>query len=266
MDGHARSGLIRSPPVTSGPRARPARVNAGNHRGRPGLQGPASCRLCRTGMVRTLPGLEAVPCRVLAPRRRPIHARPGPGNAPTSRARRPRTCFVVRDGIDDKQRRPGDHATGPRPAPVRSLPPWVTRFVRCPRGAPPDLHDPMRDHARSARIRSPPVTSVPRGATAGRRPSASKVKEFTSTRTPKPLEKCHRRRRISELLSQPAAPAARSWVGRVRVVGAADVIDALGAWQKRPLRRIPSPGQQRGGSFGSRLDLYPRPHDRRPPD
>ncbi len=28
-----------------------------------------------------------------------------------------------------------------------------------------------------------------------------------------------------------AAPAPRSWVGRVRVVGAADVIDALGAWR-----------------------------------
>ena len=43
-----------------------------------------------------------------------------------------------------------------------------------------------------------------------------------------------------------AAPAARSWVGRVRVVGAADVIDALDAWQKRPFRRTPSPGQLRG--------------------
>ena len=43
-----------------------------------------------------------------------------------------------------------------------------------------------------------------------------------------------------------AAPAARSWVGRVRVVGAADVIDALDAWQKRPPRRTPSPGQLRG--------------------
>ena len=43
-----------------------------------------------------------------------------------------------------------------------------------------------------------------------------------------------------------AAPAARSWVGRVRVVGAADVIDALDAWQKCPFRRTPSPGQHRG--------------------
>src|SRR5690348_14674793 len=55
----------------------------------------------------------------------------------------------------------------------------------------------------------------------------------------------------------PAAPAARSWVGWVRVVGAADVIDALDAWQKRPFRRIPSPGQHRSGSFGSRSELFP---------
>src|SRR4051794_25511366 len=53
-----------------------------------------------------------------------------------------------------------------------------------------------------------------------------------------------------------AAPAARSWVGWVRVVGAADVIDALDAWQKHPFRRIPSPGQHRSGSFGSRSELF----------
>src|SRR5204863_2243142 len=52
-----------------------------------------------------------------------------------------------------------------------------------------------------------------------------------------------------------AAPAARSWVGRVRVVGAADVIDALDAWQKRSPRRTPSPGQLRSGSFGSRFGV-----------
>ena len=52
-----------------------------------------------------------------------------------------------------------------------------------------------------------------------------------------------------------AAPATRSWVGRVRVVGAADVIDALDARQKRPFRRIPSPGQHRSGSFWSRFEL-----------
>src|SRR6476646_7283645 len=33
------------------------------------------------------------------------------------------------------------------------------------------------------------------------------------------------------LLVSQAAPEPRSWVGRVRVVGAADVIDALGAWR-----------------------------------
>ena len=80
-----------------------------------------------------------------------------------------------------------------------------------------------------------------------------KVKEFTPSGVPKPLENGPSRGRISVLLSQPAAPASRSWVGRVRVVGAADVIDAFGAWQKCPLRRTPSPGQHRGGSFGSRL-------------
>ena len=53
-----------------------------------------------------------------------------------------------------------------------------------------------------------------------------------------------------------AAPASRSWVGRVRVVGTADVIDALGAWQKCPFRRTRSPGQHRGGSFGGRLELF----------
>ena len=54
-----------------------------------------------------------------------------------------------------------------------------------------------------------------------------------------------------------AAPAARSWVGRVRVVGAADVIDALDAWQKRSPWRTPSPGQLRSGSFGSRFGVSP---------
>src|SRR3954451_5227995 len=48
-----------------------------------------------------------------------------------------------------------------------------------------------------------------------------------------------------------AAPAPRSWVGRVRVVGTADVIDALGAW-----RASGSPDFHRdsieAGSFGSR--------------
>ena len=48
-----------------------------------------------------------------------------------------------------------------------------------------------------------------------------------------------------------AAPAPRSWVGRVRVVGAADVIDALGAW-----RAPGSPDFHRdsieAGSFGNR--------------
>ena len=62
--------------------------------------------------------------------------------------------------------------------------------------------------------------------------------------------------------SAKAAPASRSWVGRVRVVGAADVIDALDAWQKRPFRRIPSPGQQRSGSFGSRSELVSGPGSR----
>src|SRR5262245_9664768 len=55
-------------------------------------------------------------------------------------------------------------------------------------------------------------------------------------------------------MSGQAAPATRSWVGRVRVVGAADVIDALDARQKRPFRRIPSPGQHRSGSPGSRFE------------
>ena len=54
-----------------------------------------------------------------------------------------------------------------------------------------------------------------------------------------------------------AAPATRPWVGRVRVVGTADVIDALDARQKCPFRRTPPPGQHRGGSFWSRLDLCP---------
>src|ERR1035437_2181807 len=35
-----------------------------------------------------------------------------------------------------------------------------------------------------------------------------------------------------EAASQPAALVTRSWVGRVRVVGSADVIDAFVAWQK----------------------------------
>src|SRR4051812_36439596 len=61
-----------------------------------------------------------------------------------------------------------------------------------------------------------------------------------------------------------AAPAARSWVGWVRVVGAADVIDALDAWQKHPFRRIPSPGQHRSGSFGSRSELFRPGLDRGP--
>src|SRR6476646_7412221 len=53
------------------------------------------------------------------------------------------------------------------------------------------------------------------------------------------------------LLVSQAAPEPRSWVGRVRVVGAADVIDALGAW-----RVSGSPDFHRdsieAGSFGSR--------------
>src|SRR5450759_3969706 len=36
-----------------------------------------------------------------------------------------------------------------------------------------------------------------------------------------------------EAASQPAALVTRSWVGRVRVVGSADVIDAFVAWQKK---------------------------------
>jgi len=52
-------------------------------------------------------------------------------------------------------------------------------------------------------------------------------------------------------LSAKAAPEPRSWVGRVRVVGAADVIDALGAW-----RVSGSPDFHRdsieAGSFGTR--------------
>src|SRR3989442_12918199 len=65
-----------------------------------------------------------------------------------------------------------------------------------------------------------------------------------------------------------AAPAARSWVGWVRVVGTADVIDALDAWQKHPFRRIPSPGQHRSGSFGSRSEQCPARFEqlRQPPD
>ena len=63
-----------------------------------------------------------------------------------------------------------------------------------------------------------------------------------------------------------AAPATRSWVGRVRVVGAADVIDALDARQKRSFRRTPSPGQHRGRFLREPASAYVRrwhrPHAR----
>src|SRR5207253_5544213 len=58
-------------------------------------------------------------------------------------------------------------------------------------------------------------------------------------------------RMATALLVSQAAPEPRSWVGRVRVVGAADVIDALGAW-----RVSGSPDFHRdsieAGSFGIR--------------
>ena len=53
-----------------------------------------------------------------------------------------------------------------------------------------------------------------------------------------------------------AAPATRSWVGRVRVVGAADVIDALDAMAEVSASAVPSPGQQRSGSLGSRSAFF----------
>ncbi len=56
-----------------------------------------------------------------------------------------------------------------------------------------------------------------------------------------------------------AAPATRSWVGRVRVVGAADVIDALDARQKRSFRRTLSPGQHRGRFLREPASAYVRP-------
>jgi hypothetical protein len=87
MRGHTRSARIRSPPVTSGPRARLAPVNAGKHRGRPGFQGPAPCRLCRTGMVRTLPGLEASRAAVRLPGEGRSTHDSARHNSPTGRAR-----------------------------------------------------------------------------------------------------------------------------------------------------------------------------------
>jgi hypothetical protein len=56
---------------------------------------------------------------------------------------------------------------------------------------------------------------------------------------------CLNRYSFDRLLVSSAALASRPWVGRVRVVGAADVIDALDARQKCPFRRTPSPGQLR---------------------
>src|SRR6185436_7011104 len=54
-------------------------------------------------------------------------------------------------------------------------------------------------------------------------------------------------------VSAEAAPAPRSWVGRVRVVGAADVIDALGAW-----RAPGSPGFHRDSIEAAPLGEPPR--------
>ena len=58
------------------------------------------------------------------------------------------------------------------------------------------------------------------------------VKEFSRARASKPLARSACASTVCRGSNQPAAPDSRSWVGRVRVVGAADVIDALEAWQK----------------------------------
>src|SRR3954451_21160064 len=94
------------------------------------------------------------------------------------------------------------------------------------------------------------------------------VKGFSQFGATKPLDFSPVSRRLCRALRSRrlAAPAARSWVGWVRVVGAADVIDALDAWQKHPLRRRPSPGQHRSGSFGSRSELFPAGAPQAPAD
>src|SRR5665213_125973 len=62
---------------------------------------------------------------------------------------------------------------------------------------------------------------------------ASNIKEFTRATRTKPLALLVRPSTVAQGCSRSsAAPVSRSWVGRVRVVGAADVIDALETWQK----------------------------------
>src|SRR5215210_3430897 len=95
--------------------------------------------------------------------------------------------------------------------------PWRSRASRSTTTERPPEHD------------SPPpkpADSLDRYA------DATNVKEFTSLVAPKLLALRNATSIVLvALLGQPAAPAPRSWVGRVRVVGAADVIDALGAWR-----------------------------------
>src|SRR6202142_3119704 len=81
----------------------------------------------------------------------------------------------------------------------------------------------------------------------------AKVKEFSPGFVTKLLARRPTSGMLWSLRKQPAAPAARSWVGRVRVVGAADVIDALTAWQKSPLRRTIHRDSIGAVLFGGRL-------------
>jgi hypothetical protein len=90
------------------------------------------------------------------------------------------------------------------------------------------------------------------------------VKEFTSRRASKLLAFGGSTGSMATaLLVSQAAPEPRSWVGRVRVVGAADVIDALGAW-----RVSGSPDFHRdsieAGSFGTRPRTFLRAATGRP--
>jgi len=90
------------------------------------------------------------------------------------------------------------------------------------------------------------------------------VKEFTSRRASKLLEfRGPPSSMATALLVSQAAPEPRSWVGRVRVVGAADVIDALGAW-RAPRSRGFHRDSIEAGSFGNRPRTFLRGDTGRP--
>ena len=138
--------------------------------------------------------------------------------------------------------------------PGRQLPKNYTLFGSVTEGL--DVVDKIVSAPRDGRdLPNEPVamTSVTIQASSG-----DEGKEITQFCMPKPLENGPSQGRISMLLSQPSCPSVKVMGSRVRVVGAAD-LDAFGAWQKRPPRRLLHRDNIEAAPSGAASSLCPAP-------